>query len=323
MIGEGMMIPGSSGRKPSQHFFIIALAAALAVSLSFAGAAVSAGKQKAFTTADDAVKAFVSALRDNDEGDLLAIFGPPAKELISSGDPVSDRQRRERFLKAYDEKNNLVPEGDGMILNVGQDGWPFPVPVVKKGNVWVFDTKQGKQEILNRRIGENELNTIQTMLAIVDAQREYAMNDRDGDGLLEYAQKFWSDPGKKNGLFWETGEGKEPSPVGPLVAKAMRAGYQRKQSGEKPSPYYGYLYKTLTAQGENAPGGAFDYIVQGKMIGGFAIVAYPARYGNSGIMTFMVNHDGVPYQKDLGRNTGQKAKAMKKFDPDKMWKKVE
>jgi hypothetical protein len=164
---------------------------------------------------------------------------------------------------------------------------------------------------------------MQALLAVVDAQREYAMEDRDGDGLLEYAQKALSDPGKKNGLYWATKEGEPSSPLGPLAADAVKAGYQRKQAGNKPQPYHGYYYKILTAQGENAAGGAFDYLVKGNMIGGFAVVAYPATYGNSGVMTFMVNHDGMVYEKDLGRDTEQKAQALKKFDPDKTWKKAE
>jgi hypothetical protein len=181
----------------------------------------------------------------------------------------------------------------------------------------------GKEELLNRRIGRNELNTIQTCLAYVDAQREYAMKDRDSDKLLEYAQKFWSTKGKKDGLYWETKEGEEQSPFGSLAARAIQAGYAPKKPGDKPVPYYGYFYKILKAQGKNAPGGAYDYVIKGKMIGGFALVAYPAEYGASGIMTFVVNHDGVVYQKDLGKETGKVASAMTKFDPDKTWKKVE
>ncbi len=317
-----MIIPGINRKRSALYACRLLAASLVVIILTFAGTA-AAEKQKAFTTADEAVKVFVSALRDNNEKELAAIFGPPAKGLISSGDPVSDRQRRERFLKAYDEKNSIVPEGQRMVLNVGQNDWPFPVPVVKKGNVWVFDTEIGKQEILNRRIGENELDTIQTMLAIVDAEREYAMKDSDNHGLLEYAQKFRSDPGKRNGLYWETKEGEEPSPLGELVAKAKAEGYTYQKSKSEPVPYHGYYFRILKAQGKNAPGGAYDYLVNGHMIGGFAVVAYPAGYGNSGVMTFLVNDDGVVYQKDLGKNTNRIATAMKMFDPDKTWKKVE
>jgi hypothetical protein len=220
--------------------------------------------------------------------------------------------------------NKLVSENDKrVILHVGNEKWPFPLPVVKKGENWFFDTKAGKEEILNRRIGRNELNAIQVCLAYVDAQREYVLKDRDGDKLLEYAQKFISKEGGKDGLYWEAKEGEEQSPLGPLVAKAAKEGYTGKKSGNKPTPYHGYYYKILKVQGKNAPGGEYDYMVKGKMIGGFALVAYPAEYGNSGVMTFIVNQDGVVYEKDLGKDIEKIATAMKKFDPDKTWKNVE
>jgi hypothetical protein len=189
---------------------------------------------------------------------------------------------------------------------------------VKKGQTWVFDTEKGRQEILNRRIGENELFTIQACLAVVDAQREYALKDRDKNSLLEYAQKFVSDPGKKNGLYWETKAGELQSPLGPIMTQMRSEGYQGKPSAT-PSPYHGYYYRILTAQGKDAPGGAYSYLVKGKMIGGFAVVAYPAEYGNSGVMTFIVNHDGKVFQKNLGQNTAAVAKNMKEYNPDKTW----
>jgi hypothetical protein len=285
-------------------------------------AAASAVKQKGFASAEDAVKAFVDAIKSDNDKELLSVLGPHAKEIISSGDPVGDRQREETFIAEYDKKNGLSQEGQKMFLTIGEKDWPFPVPLVKRGDQWFFDTKAGKEEILNRRVGENELDTIETMLAIVDAQREYAMYDHDKDSLLEYAQKFRSDPGKKNGLYWETKEGEKPSPLGELMAKAKSEGYTRNMK-DKPVPYHGYYYAILKAQGKNAPGGAYSYLVNGQMIGGFAVVAYPAKYGSSGVMTFTVNHDGVVYQKDLGKDTAAIAAAMKKFDPDKTWKKVE
>lgn len=278
-------------------------------------------KQKSFASAEDAVKAVIAAAKSNNDKELLAIFGPAAKELIFSGDAVADKQRRERFLKAYDEKNRLAKEGDGVVVIVGKDDWPFPIPLVKKGETWVFDTEKGKEEILNRRIGDNELYTIQTLLAVVDAEREYAMKDRDKNSLLEYAPKFISDPGKKNGLYWEAKQGEPPSPLGPIVAQAKSAGYQEKSSGG-PTPYHGYYYKILTAQGKAAPGGAYSYLVKGKMIGGFAVVAYPAEYGNSGVMTLIVNHDGKVFEKDLGKNTASAAKGMTAYNPDSSWKEV-
>lgn len=287
-------------------------------------AATAKAKHKTFTSPDEAVQALVDALRRADSSGVISVLGPGGKEVVSSGDAVADRQTRESFLKDFDESQKVERQGDDKaVLIIGKNDWPFPIPIVKKGDAWFFDTRAGKEEILNRRIGRNELYTIQTCLAIVDAQREYAMNDRDGDGLLEYAEKFASDPGKKNGLYWKTAEGEEPSPLGELVAKAKAEGYSRKGKKGNPIAYNGYYYRILKGQGKNAPGGAFDYVVNGHMIGGFAVVAYPATYGNSGVMTFAVNHDGVVYQKDLGRNTATVAKAMKLFDPDNTWKKAQ
>ena len=275
-------------------------------------------QQKTFTSADEAVKAAVAAAKADNDKELLAIFGAQAKDLISSGDRVEDKERRSRFIAAYDEKNRLATEGENTILTVGKEDWPFPIPLVKKGDRWIFDTAQGREEILNRRIGENELFTIQTLLAVVDAEREYAMKGRDKNGLLEYAQKFVSDPGKKNGLYWDVKAGEPQSPLGPILTRAKSEGYQKEASGAVP-PYHGYRYRILTAQGKSAPGGAYSYIVKGKMIGGFAVVAYPAEYGNSGVMTFVVNHDGKVSQKDLGKNTATVAAAMKEYNPDKTW----
>jgi len=255
---------------------------------------------------------------------LSAIFGPAGKEVLSSGDAIEDRAGRERFLKAYETKNALIRDGDAkVVLQIGTEEWPFAIPIVKRGEKWSFDTRKGKEELINRRIGRNELSAIQVCLSYVDAQREYGLKDQDADGLLEYAQKFRSDPGKKNGLYWETKAGEGQSPLGPLFAAAQEKGYSGKAAGGKPVPYHGYYYRILTAQGKSAPGGAFDYVVRGNMIGGFAFVAYPAQYGSSGIMTFIVNHDGVVYQKNLGRNTDKAAQAMKLFNPDSTWKKVQ
>jgi hypothetical protein len=306
--------------------FVLGVAVIMAVGFyqSVSAAEVKQIKQKTFKSPEEAVKSLMDAVKSNDTKELLAIFGPAGKEIISSGDEVADKRGREVFIKGYEEMSRMEKETDNkMILVVGNREWPFPIPLVKKGETWVFDTVAGKEELLNRRIGRNELNTIQTCLAYVDAQREYAMKDRDSNKLLEYAQKFWSTKGKKDGLYWETKEGEEQSPFGSLAARAIQAGYAPKKPGDKPVPYYGYFYKILKAQGKNAPGGAYDYVIKGKMIGGFALVAYPAEYEASGVMTFIVNHDGVVYQKDLGKETGKIASAMTKFDPDKTWKKVE
>jgi len=287
-------------------------------------AAAAEIKQKNFQSPEDAIKALIDAVGGDDTKELLTIFGPAGKEIIFSGDEVADKEGRKRFLKAFDEMNKLVNESDKkVILCVGNENWPFPIPLIKEGKNWFFDTKAGKEEILNRRIGRNELNAIQVCLAIVDAQREYALKDRDNDKVLEYAQKFISEKEKKDGLYWEAKQGEEESPLGPLVAKAVKEGYGQRKSGDKPVPYHGYYYKILKAQGKNASDGEYDYVVKGKMIGGFALVAYPAEYGNSGIMTFVVNHGGAVYQKDLGKETERIAAAMKKYDPDKTWKKVE
>jgi hypothetical protein len=279
-------------------------------------------KQKTFASPEEAVKALIDAAKAGNQEELMVIFGPAARELLSSGDPVEDKATRERFVKAYDAKNALIREGDAKaVLQIGTEDWPFPIPIVKKDQQWSFDTKKGKEELINRRIGRNELNTIQTCLAYVDAQREYAAKDRDGDGLFEYAQKFVSTPGTKDGLYWEAKPGEEESPFGDLFAKATREGYTK--TNNKPVPYHGYFFKVLKAQGKNASGGAYDYIVKGRMIGGFGMVAYPAQYGASGVMTFVVNHDGVVYEKNLGKDTAKVAQAIKLFNPDKSWKKEE
>jgi len=325
MEEKAMFINIWNQKKHSICLFGFAIIAGVMMLVGFYQSAFAVdANPKSFKSPEEAVKALTEAVRGNDTKELLAIFGPPGKELISSGDKVADETGRERFIKAYEEMNKLVNENDTkVILHVGNGDWPFPIPVVKKGEYWLFDTMAGREEILNRRIGRNELNAIQVCLAYVDAQREYVLKDRDGDKLLEYAQKFISRKGEKNGLYWEAKEGEPQSSLGPLIAKAATEGYSGERPVGKRSPYHGYYYKILKSQGKDAPGGEYDYVVNGKMIGGFALIAYPAEYGNSGIMTFTVNHDGVVYQKDLGKDTEKMAAAMKKFDPDKTWKKAE
>lgn len=304
--------------------FVITFAVIVAALIFSCPVSAKTPKQKTFKSPDEAVKAMVSAIKANDARELTVIFGPDSKTLVFSGDEVADKTGRDNFIKAYGEKNRLETiNGNKVILYVGNGDWPMPIPVVKKGNSWRFDTKAGKEEILQRRIGKNELNVIQVCKTYVDAQLEYVPRDYDGDGLFEYAQKLLSAPGKKDGLYWETKEGEEKSPLGTFMAGAAKEGYFPKDGKSKPTPFHGYYYKILKEQGEDAPGGAYSYVANGKMIGGFALVAYPAQYGNSGVMTFIVNKDGVVYQKDLGKNTSKNVQAMKAFNPDKTWKKAE
>jgi len=280
--------------------------------------------QRTFASPGEAVQALVGAVKAGDMEALASILGPEGRDLISSGDAVADKQGRERFVRSYEQSNTLQrPTETKAVLVIGKDEWPLPIPVVKEGDAWRFDPAVGKEEILSRRIGRNELSAMQVCLAYVDAQREYARVPREGDGLLTYAMKFRSDKGQKNGLYWRTKKGEALSPLGVLVANARAEGYSRKTSVGKPTPYHGYLYRILTAQGPDAPGGAYDYVVNGKMIGGFAFVAYPAQYGVSGVMTFIVNHEGIMYQKDLRRDTESIARTMEMYNPDNTWKKVE
>lgn len=296
----------------------------LAVVLLSIPVSAATTKQKSYGSPEKAVQALIDSLKKDDMASLTAIFGPDSEKLLSSGDPVDDQSSRERFLAAYEESQRLDREGKKKaVLVVGKNEWPFPIPLVSKNNQWRFDTKAGLEEILNRRIGRNELYTIQTCLAIIDAQLEYAMSDYDGNGLHDYAAKFFSDPGKKNGLYWQTTENEAPSPLGELVVKAKAGGYTGKKGTEGPTPYHGYFYRILTGQGKNAAGGAYDYMVRDHLLGGVAVVAYPAQYGSSGVMTFIVNHDGVVYQKDLGRKTEELVNNMKLFDPGPGWTKVE
>jgi hypothetical protein len=276
--------------------------------------------QKRFSSPEEAVKSLVAAVRANDEKEMLAILGPGSKELISSGDEVADMAGRKKFLESYDQVNTLEQKSaNTMVLHVGADNWPMPIPIVKKGTTWVFDTGKGKQEILNRRIGRNELHVIDVLDAYVDAQQEYASKDCSSSGKVEFAQKLISTEGKRDGLYWETKEGEQESPLGPLVANAAKEGYAKESNL---SPFHGYYFKILKGQGRHAEGGTYNYVVKGRMILGFALVAYPAEYGNSGVMTFMVNQEGTIYEKNLGKNTRRIAEAMKIFDPDKTWKKT-
>ena len=277
--------------------------------------------QEQFGTPEAAVEALVAAARSGDGDTILKVLGPDGKPIVSSGDPVADSNIRQDFVSAYDAKHVIEMEGDGtQTLIIGEDDWPFPIPLINTAGRWQFDTNEGLDEILRRRIGRNELSTIQVSLAYVQAQNEYASLDPAGQGRGVYAQRIVSRPGKKDGLYWPTAEGEEPSPLGDLAAQAAAEGYK---TGSAPIPYHGYYYRILTRQGAAARGGAYDYLAKGKMIGGFALIAYPAEYGNSGIMTFIVNQDGTVFQKDLGPKTTRLVREITAFSPDDTWTKVD
>jgi hypothetical protein len=286
-------------------------------------AAPAPAEQQSFATPDDALTAVVQDLKSDNLSGLFRIFGQGIEPILNSGDPVADQNARERFVAYAEEQHHFDGSGDTLTLVIGKDDWPFPIPLKKVDERWRFDTAAGKEEMLNRRIGENELSTIQTMLAVVDAQIDYAELQRQRSGMPEYAQHILSSPGKMDGLYWPAEEGRPQSPLGPLVAAARAAGYRRSAAAEQPTPYQGYYFKLLTSQSPNAPDGAADFIVNGRMIGGFGLVAWPARWGDSGVMTFIVNHDGLVYQKNLGPQTVTLAPAINRFDPDPNWQKVE
>jgi hypothetical protein len=278
--------------------------------------------QAVYASPEDAAKALYDAVKTHDVKAVYKVFGPGSDKYIYTGDEVADQQMRERFLAAYEKAVKIEREGDAKaILLVGEQEYPMPFPLVKGSKGWQFDAKAGAEEIVNRRIGENELFAIKSCLAYGDAQQEYAEADRDGDGLIEYAQKFRSSEGKHDGLYWPTTDDEPLSPLGPLAAQVRSEGYSAKSAN--PAPLHGYYYRILTAQGKDAPGGAYDYLVKGNLIGGYALVAYPARWGASGVMTFMCNHDGVVYQKNLGEDTAAIASKMTAFNPDATWQKAE
>jgi hypothetical protein len=302
---------------------LIAAAPAMAAAQP-APATRGALQQQAYATPEEAAGALAAAIRGLDEKALLAVLGPTAGDWLASGDAVADRKDWEKFLAAYDRQHRISPLSDGRaIVIVGEDDWPFPAPLRREGQRWVFDAAAGREEIVNRRVGRNELDTIQTLLAVVDAQREYAAGDLDGNGSNDYARRFISSEGARDGLFWPVADDAPPSPLGPLIGAATREGYRSRAAGGPPIAYHGYRYRMLSAQGAAAPGGAYDYRVNGRLIGGFAVLAYPAKYGVSGVMTFIVNHDGTVYQKNLGRNTETAASRMTRFNPDVGWTKVD
>ena len=279
-----------------------------------------ANQAKRYKSPEKAVNALIDRIRENDMQGLKSILGPKSERLVNSGDEVTDKVEREGFLEKYEKMIKLEKNGSDQVnLIVGEEEWSFPIPIVKGDGGWYFDVSAGLEEIMNRRIGRNELDVIGVMRAYVDAQREYYAVDHDKDGIHEYAQKIFSDEGQKNGLFWPVKPGEELSPFGPLAAEAAMEGYNKNDG--QPTPYHGYYYKVLRKQGKKPSGREYNYIVNKNMILGFALVAYPAEHGNSGIMTFVVNHQDVIYEKDFGENTEQIVKGMEQYDPDETWKK--
>jgi hypothetical protein len=303
------------------HWAGVAKVAAIAILLAGCfpiGSMAQQQGQKTFSSAEDASNALVTAAQSNQEKAMLDILGRDGKQIISSGDETEDSKGRANFVQKYHEMHRLVKEPDGTTtLYIGAENWPTPIPLMNNGNSWYFDTEGAKKEILYRRVGENEVSTIRVCQELVAAQKEYYSTQHN-----EYAQKIFSDEGQRNGLYWKAGNGEPKSPIGPLVASAVAAGNAKSRDGD-PTPYRGYYYHMLTSQGKNAPGGAKSYIANGKMTNGFAFVAYPAEYRSSGVMTFIVNEDGVVYRKDLGNKTDVLAKAMKEYNPDASWQKDE
>jgi hypothetical protein len=294
-------------------------AIAVMVMAGFASTVVAQQKgQKTFATPEEACKALFTAAQNNDEKALVELFGPDGKEVVSSGDPDEDVRSRDNFVKRYEEMNRLVTEPDGTVsLYIGSRNWPYPISLRNKGSVWYFDTKAGKTEVLYRRIGFNEMSAIHICDALVAAQKEYYAQQQN-----QYAQRIFSEEGKKDGLYWKVAEGAPESPIGPLVAWAVSEEYAQSR-GVPAVPYRGYFFNVLTKQGKDAPGGAKSYLANAKMTDGFAFVAYPAEYKSSGVMTFIVSSDGAVYEKDLGKNTRTVAKAMNEYNPASGWHKVE
>lgn len=298
---------------------MLGCAALAAWSASPTIAAAAPPGQTSFVSAEAAVDALVEAARADDPRKLEKILGPRGHDLVESGDPVADHETRYRFVADYARRHAMETPVDGAaILTIGAEDWPFPIPLKRQGATWIFDTAAGAEEILNRRIGRNELNAIEVVGAIVDAEHEYAGEDRTGSGFLEYARKFISAPGKRDGLYWPAA-GTDESPIGPLVVAATLEGYGAAGANARPAPYHGYVYRLLDRQGAAARGGAYAYLVNGHMLGGFGLVAFPAKYGDSGVMTFITNQDGIVFERNLGRDTDKLARAIIAFDPGAGW----
>jgi len=298
--------------------YLLTAVSCLIASVPLAGQAV--GGQKTFSSPLEAVNALVEAARSGDPALLVPLLGSQAADIISSGDLGVAKKVLADFVKAYGEKHSLSVEAQGFeFLQVGQGNWPFPFPIVRDGPVWYFDIERGNEEILDRRVGRNELGAIAVCEGYVQSQRDYASKGRDGDPQGIYAQRFLSTPGRQDGLYWPVSKDEPESPMGPLVASAALE-KSSQQPARDPAPYYGYFYRILTAQGPDAPGGAKSYVVNGKLTGGFALIAYPAQYHSTGVMTFIVNQDGVAYQQDLGDQTSDVASQITAYNPDDSWR---
>ena len=317
-------LPPMKPNRPSwlRRIWSLAPSAGLALLALTLPVCAPAADEKAFATPQDAVNALVAAATSHDTNAMHAIFGPAGHALISP-DVVQATEEYKMFVQRLTEKTQLINHSDSNVtLEIGADGWPFPIPLAKQDGQWFFDTAAGKEEILARRIGRDEMGAINVCNAYVEAQHEYAGQDRMGDGVLAYAQFLRSTPGTHDGLFWPTNQpGEELSPLGPLVAQARVEGYQRtaKMLNDEQAPYHGYYFKILTRQGKHAPGGKYNYIINGHMMAGFALVAWPAEWGNAGVMTFIVNQQGKVFQKNLGPQTAKIARAITTYDLDDTW----
>ncbi len=300
------------------HFLVVAALSAILIPGS--NAAWSQESQATFANPGAAMTALQTAVASNDTQRILKILGPDSKDLVSSDDPVADKEGRRRFLEAHKARCTLMTTSDGSVVaGLGKEAWPFPIPMVKEGQAWRFNTQAGHQEVINRRIGENESIALKVCDSYVLAQREYFSSDRQGDSIVEYAQRFLSQPGKRDGLYWKVDLGEELSPMGPEVAAAEAEGY--KPGNPNPAGFHGYKFRIITEQGASAPGGAYDYVINGHMVAGFALAAYPAHPGQSGVMTYIVNQNGIIYRKDLGAGAEQTVKSMN-YSPDASWNKL-
>ena len=315
-----MLLRVSKGKRHAGWTSALLLAMCVSAGGCKKSAEAAAARPETFATQEEAGEAVYKAAQVGDSGGLVKIFGLDAKELLFSGDPVEDKAAREHFIKSYDQMHRWEKLRNGeLVLALGAENYPFPFKLSKNSaGRWYFDGNAAKSEILARRIGQNELTTIEVLNAIVDAQAEYFDKVKDGSQTQQYAQKFISDEGKRNGLYWKQAGGEPESPLGPLAANASSEGY--KMQNMKPEPFHGYFYRILTRQGSHAPGGTKEYVVNGAMTAGFAVLAYPAEYLNSGVVSFMANQDGAIFEKDLGEDTAKVARELTTFDPDDTWK---